>query len=89
MSRPSHLFVRCVVVALFGVVFFGNCTNHANAAPPNIVFILADDLGGHDLGCYGSTFHQTPNIDRLAERGMLFTDAYSASPFVLLRAAAS
>jgi len=80
MSRSSHFFVRCVVVALFGIAFFGNCTNHANAAPPNIVFILADDLGGHDLGCYGSTFHQTPNIDRLAERGMLFTDAYSASP---------
>ncbi|MGL6074462.1 MAG: sulfatase [Fimbriiglobus sp.] len=47
---------------------------------PNIVFILADDLGGHDLGCYGSTFHQSPHVDALAKRGMLFTNAYSASP---------
>ncbi len=53
----------------------------ALAAPkPNIVFILADDLGGHDVGCYGSTFYKTPNIDALARRGMLFRNAYSASP---------
>lgn len=51
------------------------------AAPrPNVVFILADDLGGHDLGCYGSTFHKTPNIDALARRGLLFTQAYAANP---------
>ena len=42
-------------------------------AKPNIVFILADDLGGRDIGCYGSTFHRTPNLDALAKRGMLFT----------------
>ena len=47
---------------------------------PNIVFILADDLGGHDIGCYGSTFHKTPHLDALAKRGMKFTNAYSASP---------
>ncbi|CAN5382768.1 hypothetical protein BH11PLA2_BH11PLA2_07830 [soil metagenome] len=47
---------------------------------PNIVFILADDLGGHDIGCYGSTFHRTPYLDALAKRGMLFTNAYAASP---------
>ena len=49
-------------------------------APPNIVFILADDLGWRDLGCSGSTFHETPNLDRLAARGMRFTDAYAACP---------
>jgi len=48
--------------------------------PPNIVFILADDLGWADLGCYGSTFHETPNLDRLATDGARFTDAYAASP---------
>lgn len=48
--------------------------------PPNIVFIMADDLGWMDTGAYGSSFYQTPNIDRLAERGMRFTNAYSASP---------
>ncbi len=47
---------------------------------PNIVIILADDLGGRDVGCYGSTFHRTPHIDALARRGMLFRNAYSASP---------
>ena len=47
---------------------------------PNFVFILVDDLGWADLGCYGSTFHETPNLDRLATGGMVFTDAYSSSP---------
>lgn len=52
----------------------------AQAAPaqPNIVFILADDLGWKDLGCYGSTFYETPNLDRLAAGGMTFTRAYAA-----------
>jgi uncharacterized sulfatase len=47
---------------------------------PNIVFILADDLGWHQLGCYGSTFYETPNLDRFAKQGMRFTDAYAACP---------
>jgi arylsulfatase A-like enzyme len=51
----------------------------ADAAPrPNIVFILADDLGIHDLACYGRTEHRTPNLDRLATEGMRFTSAYCA-----------
>jgi len=47
---------------------------------PNFVFILADDLGWADLGCYGSDLHETPNIDKLARKGMRFTDAYAAAP---------
>jgi arylsulfatase A len=47
---------------------------------PNVVFILMDDLGWADVGCYGSTFYKTPNIDRLAGQGMRFTDAYAAAP---------
>lgn len=47
---------------------------------PNIIFILIDDLGWRDLGCYGNRFHETPNIDRLAREGMLFTDAYATAP---------
>lgn len=47
---------------------------------PNILLILADDLGWADLGCYGADLHQTPNIDRLALAGVRFTDAYAASP---------
>ena len=46
---------------------------------PNIVFILIDDLGYKDLACYGSEFYETPNIDRLAEEGMKFNHAYTAS----------
>jgi len=46
---------------------------------PNIVFILADDLAD-DLGCYGSSFYDTPNLDKLAKQGALFTDAYAACP---------
>lgn len=51
------------------------------AAPrrPNIIFILADDLGYGDLGCYGQTKIKTPNIDRLAAEGMRFTDFYAGS----------
>ena len=50
----------------------------AAPAGPNIILILADDLGWTDLSCYGSTFYETPNIDRLARDGMKFTQAYSA-----------
>lgn len=47
---------------------------------PNIVLIMADDLGWKDLHCYGNANLDTPNIDQLARDGMLFTNAYSASP---------
>jgi arylsulfatase A-like enzyme len=68
--------------ALAAFLFLGLLT-HAHAAssasrPPNIVFILADDLGWTDLASYGSDLHQTPNLDRLAREGMRFTQAYSA-----------
>ncbi len=46
----------------------------------NFVFILIDDLGWTDLGCYGSSFYETPNIDILASEGMRFTEAYAACP---------
>jgi arylsulfatase A len=47
---------------------------------PNIVFIMADDLGWSDLPAYGNKFNEAPNIDRLARDGMVFTDAYAAAP---------
>jgi len=50
----------------------------APAAKPNIIFILVDDLGWADVGCFGSQYYETPNIDRLATQGMRFTDAYAA-----------
>jgi arylsulfatase A-like enzyme len=52
----------------------------ADPKRPNVVFILADDLGQRDIGAYGSTFYETPNIDRLAREGAKFTDAYAACP---------
>src|SRR5262245_63852493 len=48
---------------------------------PNIVLILADDLGYADIGVYGSRDIPTPNIDRIAREGVLFTDAYVSSPY--------
>lgn len=52
----------------------------ALADPPNVIFILADDLGVNDLGCYGRKDHSTPNLDRLAAGGLRFTSAYCAQP---------
>lgn len=52
----------------------------AEAAKPNVIVILADDLGSVDLGCYGSTDLETPHVDGLAERGVRFTQFYSAAP---------
>ena len=54
-------------------------TLQADTLPPNVVLIFADDLGYGDLGCYGATKVQTPNIDRLAKEGRRFTDAHSVS----------
>ena len=58
---------------------------HAQAATPdsekpNILFILCDDMGYGDLGCYGQPFIQTPYIDQMAQEGMRFTQAYAGSP---------
>ncbi len=47
---------------------------------PNIIFIMADDLGYGELGCYGNTFNETPHLDQLAREGVRFTDAYAAAP---------
>ncbi|MES2793758.1 MAG: sulfatase-like hydrolase/transferase [Planctomycetota bacterium] len=71
---------------LFGIVGFclasAVATSTATAAEgkPNVVLILADDLGWADLGCYGSKFHQTPHLDRMAAEGVRFTQAYAACP---------
>ena len=50
----------------------------AKKTAPNVVFILVDDLGWVDVGCYGSKYYETPNIDRLSREGMRFTDGYAA-----------
>ncbi|WP_346713700.1 arylsulfatase [Mediterranea massiliensis] len=52
----------------------------ASSDKPNIIFILCDDMGYGDLACYGQKYIQTPNLDRMAAEGMLFTQAYAGSP---------
>lgn len=69
--------MRYCLAALWMVLLFG-C--QPSQEKPNIVFILVDDLGWADLGCYGSTFHDTPNLDKLADHSVLFTNAYAAHP---------
>lgn len=60
---------------------FGLHQDHQGSLPqrPNIIFILADDLGYTDLGCYGNPYNETPHIDSLARGGIRFTQAYAAS----------
>ena len=60
------------------VTFLVVCLAAGSERKPNFIFILVDDLGWTDLACQGSTFYETPNIDRLASQGMRFTQAYSA-----------
>src|SRR5512141_691375 len=50
------------------------------AKPLNFLFILIDDMGWRDLGCFGAPHYKTPHIDRLAAQGMRFTSAYAACP---------
>src|SRR5213075_531288 len=47
---------------------------------PNIIFVLADDLGWTDVACFGSRYYETPNIDRLASQGIKFTNGYTCAP---------
>lgn len=54
--------------------------NIAFAQKPNIIYILGDDLGYSELGCYGNKFNETPNLDKLAKLGVRFTNAYAAAP---------
>ena len=71
----------CVCFAAVCMPAAANDPQPARApAKPNIVYILADDLGYGDLGVYGSTKIETPNIDALARSGMVFTQHYSGSP---------
>lgn len=65
------MLARVPLIALLAVTAL-------SAERPNLVFILADDLGWRDLGSYGSSYYETPRLDRLAAEGVRFTDAYAA-----------
>ena len=77
---PRRTFMTTAGTLAVSLSIPGWAHGFSAARRPNIVLIVTDDLGWADPGCYGSTFHETPNIDRLAAQGVRFTDAYSASP---------
>src|SRR6266699_3127711 len=68
-----------ITLSVFFVLLISTAFIQAAAKPPNIVIILADDLGYGDLGCYGHPTIRTPNLDRMAAEGLRFTDFYVAA----------
>ena len=73
-------FVKTFGVGVTAVLASKLLAAETTRRPSNVVFILADDLGWRDLGCYGHKIHETPHIDKLAADGMRFTNAYAACP---------
>jgi arylsulfatase A-like enzyme len=69
---------KCILI--FGLWLAAAPPVHAGGERPNVILIVADDLGWADLGCYGSRYHRTPRLDALAAGGRRFTRAYAASP---------
>ena len=67
--KLSSIFIPTLLI--FGSI-------QAETKKPNIVFFLVDDLGWSDVGCYGSSFYETPHIDQLAKEGVKFTSGYAA-----------
>jgi len=81
MGRREFLRAAAVGAALSPIawVFQTACGRQGRDRPPNVVLIYADDIGYGDLGCYGAAAVRTPNTDRLASEGLLFTNAYATS----------
>lgn len=75
----NRLFVLITAILLFAACTNGHKENNSKNQKPNIVFILADDLGYGDLGCYGQTKIKTPNLDNMAAEGILFTQHYAGN----------
>jgi arylsulfatase A len=69
---------RCAVLALLACILAAFGAEAQRTAQPNVVFILIDDMGWTDGGCFGSEYYRTPNLDKLAASGMRFTQAYAA-----------
>lgn len=76
-NKPYIIVLRLLI--LYAALLPFRTSPALAASTPNVVFIFADDVGYGDLGCYGATKVQTPNIDKLAKQGRRFTDAHSAS----------
>lgn len=70
---------RFKLIYISVIIIFFSCSQKHQDLKPNIIYILADDLGYGDLGCYGQKIVQTPEIDKMATEGIRFTDHYSGS----------
>ena len=81
MNTLEHRSLRIIIMNMrkftIFVLFFLLSILISNARNPNIIFVLADDLGYNELGCYGQKWIKTPNIDKLAKEGIKFTQHYS------------
>ena len=75
----KHTLTRITALLLAPLAALHAADAPEPVAKPNIIVILADDLGWGDVGCYGATKIKTPHIDRLAREGMKFTDAHTAA----------
>lgn len=75
--------MRTLITTLLTLFILSSCNQKISSTKeerkPNVLFILVDDLGYKDLGCTGSTFYETPNIDKIANEGMVFNQGYAAS----------
>ncbi len=78
MNSPCFLSKLVAGLLLISVSFGWGSPAQVAAKQPNVVFFLVDDLGWRDVGCFGSSFYDTPNIDALADNGTRFTQAYAA-----------
>jgi arylsulfatase A-like enzyme len=76
----KNLLECCYSLGVLGLLplAVSSCSKNKEEDKPNIIFFLVDDLGWSDLGCYGSSYYETPNVDRFAREGVRFTSAYSA-----------
>lgn len=75
-----YIFLKKLLITVSGLLFFIMAEAQQKNSKPNILVILADDLGWKDLACFGSTFYETPNLDALASKGVKFTNNYATSP---------
>jgi len=72
-----NTLIKSLIPALLFFAFTSCSSDKTEESRPNVLFILADDFGNHDLGVTGSTYYETPNMDRIAREGTIFTNGYA------------